>query len=272
MSLPYRLTKTLLCALMEMQGVMSVTDRTFLNTTLNFKHNLEQDTLPADKPKISYFSMGINGVKNLDSQNLSAPYVPSSSNMDLFEPLPFRVVPVNEDLDPSERELYRMRVLKTVGSDQYWCYYLKKLSITDNSVKIIETDLTTGVETEVDSFDPNHLNPIPSETTAEAAVQGETSTSVVVNAELNITGEEVIEGINILYSGNLLRAKVSELGIYSGEDKIITGDNGIGGTISYTEAIYTQMMYHYCSLGSHFDQSKIENIKMRFSSSNSFVV
>ena len=273
MALPYQLVKTLLCAQLESEGILDVTPRRFLNTTLNFKYNMLQDELPVETPKIAYFGIGINGMKNLDDQNLSAPYIPSPANLDMYEPLPFRVVAVDADLTPSERANYRMRIRKTINSNDYWCYYLKKFSIVDSQVRIIETDITTGEETEIDSFDPNNLTPIPNNTTAEGSIVTSTRISIVTDLNLQILGSEVVESCNVIFSGNLLKAKISEISIYSGEDKVITADDGTGGTISYTEAIYSQMMYHMCSLAdSYADLSKIMNLKMRISSSKAFVV
>ncbi len=272
MALPYQLTKTLLGALLELEGVTDVTRRIFLNSTLNFKYNIEQDELPNDVPKIAYFGMGINGKKNLD-ENLSAPYIPSPNNMDLFEPIPFRVVPVDVDLTPSERANYRMRVLKSVSGQDYWCYYLKKLSILDNQVKIISINLNDGTETEIDTLDPNNLTPVPGNTTAEGAPPGTHKVTVALDATMQLLGSEVVEAINILYGGNLLKAHISELGVYSGEDRTITAADGLGGTINYVEAIYSQMAYHHCSLGNDFsDLTRIENIKLRLSSSKAFIV
>ena len=273
MALPYQLVKTLLCAQLESEGILDVTPRRFLNTTLNFKYNMQQDELPVGPPKIAYFGIGLNGMKNLDDQNLSAPYIPSPANLDMYEPLPFRVVAVDADLTPSERANYRMRIRKTVDGNDYWCYYLKKFTIVDSQVRIIETDITSGNETEIDNFDPNNLTPIPGNTTAEGAAVSDTRISIVTDLNLQILGSEVVEAINILFSGNLLKAKLSEIAIYSGEDKVITADDGTGGTISYAESIYTQLMYHMCSLSdSYSDLSKIMNLKMRISSSKAFVV
>ncbi len=272
MPLPYQLTKTILGALLELEGVTDATKRIFANSTLNFKYNTLPDELPVGDSKIAWFGIGINGKKNLQ-ENLSAPYVPSPIEMDLYEPIPFRVVPVDADLTVSERSNYRMRVLKTIEGEDYWCYYLKKLNIIDNQVRIISTNLNDGSETDIDQLDPNNLTPVPTVTTAESALPGAERVSTVMDAELIITGEEVVEAINVLYAGNLLKAHVSEIGIYGGDEKDHTGSDGLGGTITYAEAVYTQMLYKYCNLGNDYsDQSRIETVKIRISSSKSFIV
>ncbi len=272
MALPYKLTKTLIAALTEMQAIAKVTPRFFTNSTLNYKYGVNPDTLPVEAPKIAYFGMGIRGMKNLDD-NLSAPYVPLSSNMDLFEPIPFRVVPADADLDPIERSNYRIRVLRQIEGQDYFCYYLKKLVILDNAVKILDTEIATGNEVEIDEFDPNNLTPTPFHTTAEGNITAEHELSVALDTELHLTGEEVVESINILYAGNLLKARISELAIYSGEDADVAGPDGVGGTLTYTEAMYAQMLYHYTSIGDNFsDVTREEHVKVRINSASAFIL
>jgi len=272
-ALPYQLTKTLLCAINEIQGISGVDPQYLTNTTLNYKHGVSPDDIPSEPPKIAYFGIGINGFKNLNDQNLAAPFIPSAADMDLYEPIPFRVVPIDNDITVTERSNYRIRVLKTIGGAQYWCYYLKKLDIIDNKVKIMETDLTDGSEIELTTLDPNNLTPTPMNTSAEGVSESSKEISVALTANMTITGEEVVEAINVLYSGNLLKAKISEVGIYSGLDKSIVGSDGIGGTFNYTESILTQLCYHYTNLGNDFsDPSRIETIRLRINSASAFLL
>ena len=272
-ALPFQLSKTLACALSEMQAVAGVTPEYFVATTLNSKYNNFPTTLPTAPPKISLFGIGINGYKNLNDSNLSAPYIPSASDLDLYTPLPFRVVPVTSDLAPSVRANYRMRILQTINGVAYWCYYLKLLSFANNQVQILSTNLTTGVETPLSTLDPLNLNPVPSNTTSDGTVTSNTKTSVALTANLSITGAEVIEAINILYGGNLLQSKTSEIGIYTANDQIVSMSDGAGGTFSGNESIYTQLAYHYTSLPTPFgDPTVVSNKSLRINSSNAFLV
>ena len=272
-ALPYQLVKTLTMALNEIQGVANVDPRYLMNTTLNYKYNMQPAELPAEPPKIAYFGIGTRGFKNLDDGNLAAPFIPSASNLDLYEPLPFRVVPIDSDLTPADRAKYRMRILKTIGGESYWCYYLKKLAIIDNRVKIIQTNVTTGEEEELEVLDSNFLTPTPGDTSAEGTSVATTKVSVALTANLQITGEEVLEAVNVIYNGNMLRAVVSEIGIYTGRDQTVAASDGIGGTFNTTEAIYTQLGYHYTSLGTPFgNPSRVENVLMRINSASAFLL
>ena len=64
-----------------------------------------------------------------------------------------------------------------------------------------------------------------------------------------MTGAEVTEAINVLYNGDLRYAKVSELGLFSGEDQTVTGADGNNVAMTYTEAVFVQLALHYCYLG-----------------------
>lgn len=282
MAAPTRLTKTLLYSLLEAQATSNVDYRYFVNTTLNSKYNVRETDLPADgeKPTLNYFGIGITGFRNLDEGTLSAPLEPRSDHMDIFTPLPFRVRPINDDLSESERAKYRIRVkISLPGLGEFWAYYLKKIVYENDSVKIVETDDTTGVETIIDELDISRLNPDPAEasTTEEGLQSTGKSRSVIKDGVITITGEEVVEAIQYLYGGNLLRARISELGFYSGVDKNVPGesysDGGVEGSINYIEAIYAQLAFHYTSTGSDFsDATKVSNQRLRTSSAESFLI
>jgi hypothetical protein len=268
-SLPSQITKTLICAYFELENLSPTSMRDLTDYTLNSKYGILPSEISTSKPTFGYFGVGIKGFKNLDDGQLSAPYIPGAENMDLFEPIPFRIVPVTEDLSNEERAKYRMRVLKNVNGTDYWAYYLKKVEILDERVKFIETDLTTRVETELNTLDSNKLNPIPITTTAEGTVTATSEIITAITINLQITGAEVREAIDVLYDGNLLKLKISEIGIYTGEDKAHVGSDNT----SYTEAIYAHLAYHYCNLGDDFsDINKIDDRRMRISSAKAFLI
>jgi hypothetical protein len=272
-ALPFQLTKTLVCALYELQAITKVDPLYLPNTTLNHKYNNFGSELPATSPKLAYFGIGTRGFKNLDDNNLAAPYVPSSKNLDLFAPLPFRVVPVANDLSPAERANYRMRILRTFEGQQYWCYYLKKATFINNRVQILKTNLTTGEETVLTELDPANLSPVPTNTSVEDVTQTNEKISVALTANVQITGEEVIEAINVIHGGNLLRSVISEIGLYVGTDKDVSMSNGLGGSFTGTEAIFASLAYHYTSLGTSFSTpSRVENVSIRLNSASAFLI
>lgn len=272
--LPFAMTKTLVCALNELQANSSVDPLYLTNSTLNYKYNVEQELIPTAHPKIAYFGIGTRGYRNLDDQNLAAPYIPSAKNLDLYTPIPIRIVPVDNDLSPVERSNYRMRVLTVVDGLEYWAYYLKKLVIINNQVRIIQTDLTSGVESDLSELNVSDLTPTPTTTSAEGTVTSTSRISVALSASINISGSEVLEAVNVLHNGNLLKANVSEIGIYSGHEHEMAMSDGMGGFFNGIESIYTQLAYHYTwASGTNFSAPSHEETRLlRISSANAFLI
>lgn len=233
-----------------------------LSTTINSKRNIFPTTGPTAIPAVKYLGMGIKGYYNLDAQTGSEPYEPRASNMDLYLPLPFRVVPENEDLDPVTRELYRMRTVETIDGQRFVFYWLKVATYPTGTISLTQTDLS-GKEI---AYTPNpaNLSPTPVKAATDPVSNGTLNTGrVSVKCQCEITGAEVLEAFNILYNGNLSTAKVSEFGFYSGEDKVVTAKDHLNQDFTYTEAMYTQLASHRCTTGFDFrttDAKMIESI------------
>jgi len=293
LSLPYQLTKTTLASVNEIQAKLPVPMTGFftnyLPTTINTKRSIFATAVPGSAvpgsagipndgsmPKLRYFGIGIRGMKNQGNSgpgNISAPYIPSAANMDIFTPLPFRTVLIGEDLTPTEQLQYRMKVLTHIGGNDYWCYYLKKLTVVDNSVKLIQTNLGDGEETvlNVTDLDPNNLSPTPTVTSSEGTASASSTIAALATLNMQITGEEVNESVSVIYN-DPLRAKISEIGLYSGYDVSVT-TNELGACAARTEAMFTQLMYHYCNNGIDFsDPSRIENNNLRITGARGFII
>lgn len=284
--LPYQLTKTAMMAIHQLQDLNPVAIRQFKNVTLNSKYNILKDVFPIEKPTLKYFGIGINGFKNIDNVNSSAPYIPDFKNFYLYEQIPFRVVPVNEDLTPEERTNYRMRVLQVIGGVSYWCYYLKKLIPLSSELIIAETDIATGDETIIDEFDESNYQSTPNLTVLEGTDSLTKETNVYVPYSALITGEEVVEAINLLKDGNLLKARISEIGLFTGVDRIVNLDtNGFivtnnmnyeapitPGQYNYTEALYAHLGYHYTETGTELSSVNATfDFRFRITSANAFL-
>jgi hypothetical protein len=59
-----------------------------------------------------------------------------------------------------------------------------------------------------------------------------------------LTGAEIHEAINYKYGGNLNLARISELGIYQGQDRSISANDYLGNPFNYVESIMTQLVFH----------------------------
>lgn len=213
-----------------------------LQTTINYKRNVLKEQAPTRFPKIRYFGIGIKGFANLTSENnISQPYMPSEEDGDLYEPIPFRCV-ARAPLPSDEEKMYRMRTIQTVNGVQHYCYWLKLIEWESNRVRT--TKIENKVETEY-SYNVANLNPIPSDLSVKTVGDSGTRIITSVTGVCRVTGKEVLEAINVLYGGDIRRARISELGTYSGVEVTDPTDN-------HAEAAYVQLATHRCMLGTAF--------------------
>lgn len=220
---------------------------TVLNTIYNVFPNDNDGIVTA--PSIMYFGIGIMGCYNVGDQNQRKAFQPKKEEANLYEPIPFRCVPIDQDLSTAERTMYRMRVERQFNGARYWCYYLKKLEIVDVSSEIIRIDPITG-ESSPYEFSKEYLTPKPVKGEVSGTMEG-ALTEVVVTKRVRaaLTGAEVYEAINVIKDGDLSYADISEWGIFTGVDKRVNGFDVGGVSMPYTEAIYAQMAYKLCNIG-----------------------
>ena len=213
-----------------------------LTTTLNAKYGVMAAVEPPSVPLLRYFGIGIQGYKNMDGNQGARPYTPSATDMDLYTPIPFRCVPVETDLSATERQQYRMRVVRTYNGVNYALYYLKLINWNPGVVQLIAKDATTGAETEY-SLNPEHLNPTPTSFNVGGSVDTNTKRIIVrATGICEVTGAEVMEYVTAFCGGVLNNARISEIGFYTGTD--VTSDQD-----TTKEAVYVQLAKKRCTLG-----------------------
>lgn len=248
-------TLTLLGQLNQFHGIASLQYDPQVETTINYKHGILPELPPPSNviPKMEYFGIGIKGYHNLTDGTLSEPYYPLATNMDLYQPIPFRCVPIEEDLTPIERVNYRMRTVVDINGETYVQYWLKKLDFLNRHVQV--NKITPDGQESSYVWDGSNRTPTPNETMVPDVDDGSnTIITVSLEAACSVTGEEVIEVINALYGGDLRLAKISEFGLYTGVDKSdATFVDAGGANVTYTESIYTQLAAHRCTNGVTMD-------------------
>lgn len=232
-------TKTILSGKAELMARLPIDSDFDLTATLNYKYNMFPTLIPAD-PRIRYFGIGIGGRYIVTDDALTSAYKPYNKEMDLYRGIPFRVVPISEDLTAAERAQYRLRVRQTFHGIEYYCYYLKLVEFNEE-LKLISVDPNTQEEN-LYTLDNTNLNPVGIKpNTSGATIANAEDIRAIVKARIVITGEEVTEAINVIYGGDLRYAVISELALYSGEDRTLTGATAAGTTFEYSEAIGTTM-------------------------------
>jgi len=274
-------TSTLLGILNQFHGATDLTYQTILGSTINHKRNIIPLIEPPSLPLLRYFGIGINGFYNTDDANGRAPHQPLPTNMDLYEPIPFRCVPIENDLTPEERVNYRLREVKRINGNNYCLYWLKLITYDPNTVSIIQKT-PSGAEEVFSIADSNsidsRLNPIPPALSV-GGLPPLSQNRLIVRATGNclVTGAEVAEAVNLLYEGNYTKALISEMGFYTGceiyvrnsegiETAVLVNNNepvpvisGVSAPTGATgrESAYTQLSKHRCFIG--VDMSNIES-------------
>ena len=219
----------------------------YRQATLNYKYDVLNSYSPQEIPRIRYFGIGIGGFANVSTEkNIAQPYIPSPENMDLYTPIPFRCVP--EPLDQDEAAKYRIIQKKQIGDTWYFLYWLKLLKFDDIAItKVAGDNVGTG------SLDTANLYPVPTALASGDVDENTARISASVTAIREIEGKEALEAINVMYDGDLRRARISEFGLYSGVEVPQQYSAGEDWDYPYTEAGYVQLASHMCCIG--YDKS-----------------
>ena len=240
---------TILGAMNQFQSFADLTYTMDLRTTLNAKYGVLATTEPKEVPMLRYFGIGIRGYKNLDTIQSARPFNPKATDMDLYTPLPIRCVPATNDLSAAERANYRMRVRATYGSTEYICYYLKKINWDPRTLELISKD-ADGVETPY-ALNSANLTPNPPEVSTGGTIDTNLNRVIVrATGVCEITGAEIMEAVNVIYNGDLEKARISEFGFYTGvEQNVDENEAPVEASTGVYEAVYVQLAKKRCTLG-----------------------
>lgn len=234
---------TLLGSRLGLSQLLPVAYNPLNEFTLNSYLNIVPNEQPTEMPKLRYFGVGIRGCYNADDDILASPYNPRRTNMNLFKPIPIRCRPVDEDLTEHERANYRLRQRKVINGEECFLYWLKLINFS-NEIKYKRINPISGKEEDYE-LDPSNLQPTPVKVSADDTIP-ETGAQIVAYADATVyvTAEEVLEYITREYRGDTRYARISEVGFYTGVDKVISGLTGQNVAINYTEAINVHLYHH----------------------------
>ena len=241
----YRIARVLYGVAGNLEQITGLVPLNDTKATLNTKFGVEASTLPDTHPVLGYFGVGNGGKRNVSTDNLSQPYDINLENMDLYGGLPIRMVPIEQDLSATERANYRIRyIYQNSAGQKYACYRLKVVTKVNSQIQFYKLD-SSGNMTQY-TPDYSNLNPTPPTTTTDgtvATVGAEINAVAVITVSL--TGTELSEAISILYNGDARYGTISEIGLYTGTDKVVSTTDYQGNSFTYTESILTQLHTHY---------------------------
>lgn len=220
------------------------------NSTLNQKFGIVPNLLPASSRDLAvrYMTIGIGG-QNISvgagGRRVLTSAFRQPSHASLYDHIPFIMREIGNDLPVEVRNNYRLRTILTVGGKQYIAYYARVLPAITTPVSL---ELRTQEDGDVITTTPwafpiEALSPKPPLlTNNQTMVTG--SDSLVSTCILDLTfskqdTKEIVDAVTILH-GSEAYAVISEIGLCSGVDQIISGDFN-GATTTYTEAIAVQL-------------------------------
>lgn len=237
----YGNVKTVWFAMLQLAKSLNRDHDVVAHSTLNQKLNvLSGASLNAgEEPDIQYMAIGRGGVQNdgPTDRNMLQHKITDGC---LFEQIPFVMREVTNDLDPAERERYRLRKLETYGGTQYFCYYLLAVDIASAAPEINTIDTSGGTE-DINPFIPNAAQqtptPVPLDANGLPITTSNVSISVEAPVEILLTSQDIqniMDACEIIY-GSANKAIISEVAFCSGFDETTTSNDG-GLNVNYTEA------------------------------------
>lgn len=219
------------------------------NSTLNQKFNLYPDEVPAinEYPSIGYLAIGNKGADYEVTPTgyvLTTPRAKEPSFSSLYGFIPFVVRNINDDLSPTERLLYRLRVPTIIDGTTYVAYYLRTLSLDTVIPTVERRNVSDGIITTT-AFVPSlsDLSPTPPNI-SNANINNPDGDYLVSTAKVSFQLNQqdiqnIMDGCAILY-GDPRYAVISEIAVVTGVDKVLSGTFG-GATSSYMEVIAAQV-------------------------------
>ena len=219
-------------------------------TTLNEKFSIQSNqTLEDDKlPHVKYFCIGNGGHKHVtgaDGTPYTSPINHRASDAALYKHMPFILRPVNEDLSIVERANYGLRRVETHNGINYVAYYLKRMDLSAVVAELQSTTVIDGVTTTVPYVPTSdNLNPTPPAMTSTDVITTDgdyLSTSAII--PMLFTEEDVANLVEVaeIMDENPYMAVVSEIGLCSGVDRVVTGAGPGSSQINYNEVVGCQI-------------------------------
>ena len=219
------------------------------NSTLNQKFNLFSSEVPAinEYPVLGYIGIGNKGADydvTTSGYVLTTPLPHLPRHASLYNFLPFVVRDINNDLSPTERLKYRLRVPMTIGSGQYVAYYLRALTI-ENIIPAVELRNVNDGTITTNTFTPalSDLSPVPPDL-SNVNLNNPNGDYLVSTAKVTFTLNqqdinEILNACDIIY-GDPRYAVINEIALCTGLDKVLQGT--FGATVSnYTDIIAAQI-------------------------------
>ena len=219
-------------------------------TTLNEALNIQAGVAPPSNvyPSVKCIGIGVGGLRPSVNDGLwsidAADH--EADHFGFYRQMPFVIRKPDNDLSPTERAKYALRRIEVVNNVSYVAYYLRRLDppVTTASLEVLTVN--NGISTTV-PFVPTNANLSPtvpaisnkSTNTVDGSYITASNTNTVVFTPDDIVN--LFEVAETLY-GSSAQAVISEIGIVSGVDKIVSSPSVGNTTIQFNELIAAQIV------------------------------
>ena len=245
------ITRTVYGASLQTALLLGIPYQPAENTTLNEKFNVEPAAdLGNALPHVQYFCIGNGGhrvIVGADNIPYTSPLNHRAKDAALFNHIPFVIREADDDLTIDQREQYALRRREVINGVDYVAYYLKRMNVQQVSMVMQHTSVIEGNSTTT-PFVPtsDELNPTPPELPSTGVITTDgnylTSSAIVPVLFDENDVRELVNVAQILYE-NDQRAVISEIGLCSGIDRVVTAE-GPTGQFNYREAVGVQIASH----------------------------
>lgn len=227
------------------------------NTTLNEALGIHAGTMPTDgdTPHVRYYCIGVKGHINrvgADGGHYTQARQHSPDDFGLYQQIPFLLRPTSEDLSPAERVNYGLRKIITINGENYIAYYLKRLTISADPVKMLHNTVVDGVTTTVPFVPTNanlHPQPIDPEAVNVVSTNGTyLTTSAMIDLLFDANDVAELKEVARIMFGDEVRALISEIGLVAGSDRTLSITDPGYSAFNMNEVVMAQIVTHITGL------------------------
>lgn len=222
------------------------------NTTLNEKLGIQESATlnQSEMPHVRYFCIGNGGH---DVKSAGGKSIPVALQHRPSDPVPFSLIPfvlrqVDDDLNATQRQRYALRRTKSYNGVNYFEYSARRIDITGVTAKMYYHEVDAGT-TNVTEFTPDasNLSPVPPDL-SNTGTNTATGDYLTASARLTLMMDdfdiaEIINAVKIIYGDEDL-AIISEIGMCSGVDRIVSTVTTGNATIDFNEVVGCQIHSH----------------------------
>lgn len=226
------------------------------NTTLNEKMGvLTNATLaPEEYPRLQYVCIGNggHGIRNGgSSMAVPVPLQHRTSDAAPYNILPFALRHMDDDMSAGERSRYALRRIEQHSGENYFAYYLRRLPVSASNV-VMNHKTVVGANTTVTPFIPTsaNLSPVPPDINNQGTTvaTGDYLTATL-QVDFNLDAfdiEQILAACTIIYGDDDF-AIISEIGLCSGLERVISTSGTGNSTINFDEVAAAQIHTHISS-------------------------